>query len=83
MNEDCKVSIIKITAQLIVFKEGVNTLSFEAVNYGVEYGTESSAESGAKQYFIKQRNVVRPTEKTEKGIGAAGIEFWFLEDFEF
>ena len=83
MKEKCKVSCVKIIAWLIFFKEGTSTLSFQIFDNGAEYGAECSAESGAKQYSIKQRNAVRPTEETEKDIEGASFEFWFLVDMVF
>ena len=78
MKEWRKVSCVKIHAWLIVAKKGTNKLSF----YVFEYGDECSAESGAKYYFMKQRNVGRPTEEAEKDIDA-NFEFLFLLDLEF
>ena len=83
MKEKCKVSCVKIIAWLIFFKEGTSTLSFQIFDNGAEYGAECSAESGAKQYSIKQRNAVRPTEETEKDIEGASFNFWSLVDMEF
>ena len=70
MKEGCKVSCVTIIAWLIVFKEVTNTQFFYISDYGVKYGAECCAESGAKEYFIKQRNVVRH---------GASFEFWFLD----
>ena len=36
----------------VVAQEGTNTLIFYVFEYDAEYGTEYSAESGAKQYFV-------------------------------
>ena len=76
MNDGCKVSFVKIIVWVIIFtEEGTNTLSFDIFNYGTGYGGECSAESGAKYYFIKKRNLVRPKEPTEKEIDGASSEF--------
>ena len=83
MKEKCKVSCVKIVAWLIFFKDGTSTLRFQIFDNGAGYGAECSAESGAKQYSIKQRNAVRPTEETEKDIEGASFEFWFPVDMEF
>ena len=83
MKEKCKVSCVKIIAWLIVFKEGTSTLSFYIFDNCAKYGAECSAESGAKQYSIKQRNAVIPTEETEKDIEGGSFELWFLVDMEF
>ena len=78
-----KVSCVIIIAWLIVFKASTSTLGFYIFDNGAEYGAEYSPESGAKQYSIKQRNAVRPTEETEKDIEGASFEFWFPVDMEF
>ena len=74
VKKGCQVSCVTIIAWLIAFTEGTNTLIFYIFHYGAEYGAECCAKSGAKQYLIKQRNVVRY---------AASFEFWFLVNFEF
>lgn len=43
---------VKIIPRLVVAQEGTNTLIFYVFEYDAEYGTEYSAESGAKQYFV-------------------------------
>ena len=48
MKEEYKVSLVKITALLIVAKKGTNTLIFYIFEYGAEHAAECSAESGVK-----------------------------------
>ena len=83
MKKGCKVSCVKIINWLIVFKEGTDTLSLYIFDYGAECGVQCSTESGAKQYFTKQRNAVRPTEETEKDIDGARFESRILVDLQF
>ena len=49
MKEECKVSCVKLVVWSIVAQKGTNILIF----YIFEYGTECSAESGAKYYFTE------------------------------
>ena len=44
INEECKVSCVKLVLRSIVSQKGTNTLIF----YIFEYGAEYDAESGAK-----------------------------------
>ena len=48
MKEECKVSCVKLIAWSIVVQECTNILIFYIFEYGTEYGTECSVESGAK-----------------------------------
>ena len=43
---------VKIIPRLVVAQEGTNTLIFYVFEYDAENGTEYSAESDAKQYFV-------------------------------
>ena len=52
MKEGWKMICVKIIPRLVVAQEGTNTLIFYVFEYDAEYGTEYSAESGAKQYFV-------------------------------
>ena len=48
MKEECKASCVKLVMWSIIAQKGTNILIFYIFEYGAEYDSEWSAESGAK-----------------------------------
>ena len=52
MEEECKVSCVKLVVWSTVAQRGTKVLIFYVFEYEAEYGAECSVKSDAKQYFM-------------------------------